>query len=197
MDNLEERIINLERELAQAKGRPSKRRLAPTTIKAVVLIIIIIGVVGILTFVVIPSFHGQKKAPSPNPVPVSIQRKVNFPVYYPVQSKLPVGYTLNTSSFSVGNGAAVYAVSYNQGKKIVFAVQQKPSAVDIQGFYTTHMPLHSDVNTPVGTAAIGVINQQTVVSLPTKSNAWLLITAPLNINQKHLKQVVQAIVKPN
>src|SRR5882724_6239465 len=103
MDNLEERIINLERELAQAKGHPSRGRLAPTFLKAGVLLILIISGIGILTFVTVPGLHSQKQAAKPNPVPVSIQHKVNFPVYYPVQSKLPASYTLNTSSFSVGN----------------------------------------------------------------------------------------------
>lgn len=139
----------------------------------------------------------HRPAAAPNPVPAVVRAGVPFPVYYPAAGKLPAGYTLDASSFSAGNQAVVYRVSYGAGKQITFSVQQKPSASDIQSFYKTHLPLHNDVATSVGTAAVGVLNNQVFVSLPTHDDsAWLLATAPLDIDQAKLKQVLEALQKP-
>jgi hypothetical protein len=139
--------------------------------------------------------HLHHKATPPSPVPLSIRRGVNFSVYYPDPAKLPAGCSLNTASFSSGNQAVIYDVLCSSNKKIVFSVQQKPTATALQGFYKNHLPLHNDVKTNVGTAAIGAIGPQTVVSLPTNGNAWLIITTALPTNQTNLKQVLQTITK--
>jgi len=55
------------------------------------------------------------------------------------------------------------------------------------------MPLHTTLNTNVGVATIGALNNQSVVSLPTNTNAWLLITAPGNTNQDNLKTIIKSL----
>ena len=128
-----------------------------------------------------------------DPVPTSVRRSVSFNIYYPVQSRLPAGYILNTSSFTSNKLAVVYEVSAPNQQKLVFSLQQKPSTTDLQVFNSKYLPLHLTVTTGVGVAAIGVLNQKTLVSLPTNSNAWILITAPINTNQDQLSQVLNAL----
>jgi len=135
---------------------------------------------------------------STGPVPAAISHAVNFPVYYPDQKKLPAGYVLDINSFSlpIQNGVA-YNVNYDTNKKIVFSVQIKPADTEIQSFNGNYIPLRIDYQTPIGQAEIGAYNNhgdvQTMVSVPTKTNAWIIITAPYNINQDQLKQVLGSL----
>jgi hypothetical protein len=142
--------------------------------------------------------HGRHTTvPKPinnSPVPEAVAQAVNFPVYYPDPDKLPAGYTLNTGSFAspVKNGAS-FSVSYDNGKKIVFSVQTKPSDTELQTFNSSYIPLKVDYQTPVGQAEIGAYHNQTLVSLPVVNGPWVVITAPLDINQGQLKTVLSSL----
>lgn len=134
-----------------------------------------------------------------SPVPKSVQKAVSFPVYYPDQKKLPKGYRLDETSFTspVKNGVS-YEVKYGDGKKIVFSGQAKPSNKDLEFFYRSYLPLRYDINMPIGKAEVGAYNNKgkvtTLVSLPiNNSSAWLVITAPSDINQDDLEQVLRSI----
>lgn len=130
-----------------------------------------------------------------SPVPKEVAQAVNFPVYYPDPKKLPAGYSLNTGSFSspVKNGVS-YSVSYGSGQKIVFSVQTKPSDNELQSFNGNYIPLRIDYQTPIGQAEIGAYHSQTLASLPVINGPWIVITAPSDINQDQLKQILNAII---
>ncbi len=143
--------------------------------------------------------HKTGSAPkTTSPVPVSIAQAVNFPIYYPDPKKLPPGYRLNVNSFNspVKNGVT-YSVSYDNSKKIVFSLQEKPSENELTSFDNNYIPLRIDYQTIIGQAEIGAYNNhgniQTLVSLPTRTNAWIIITAPYNINQDELKHVLNSL----
>jgi hypothetical protein len=131
---------------------------------------------------------------SNSPVPRALAQSVNFPVYYPDPKKLPAGYTLNLGSFAapVKNGVN-YSVNYDNGKKIVFSVQLKPADSELQSFNSSYIPLRIDYQTPVGQAEIGSYHSKTLVSLPVINGPWIIITAPLDINQDQLKSVLSSI----
>ncbi len=145
------------------------------------------------------SFHPASQKSSNNTlsiVPANIKAAVNVPIYYPDPKKLPAGYTLDTNSFKkINDQAAGYVVTYDNGKRLVFTVQAKPSADEIDEFYKNQMPLHFSIDTGVGKAAVGVINNQTVASLPTNDKSWLLIAGPTDVNQDQLKQILKSIQK--
>ncbi|MDB5182323.1 MAG: hypothetical protein JWO47_107 [Candidatus Saccharibacteria bacterium] len=135
-----------------------------------------------------------------SPVPKAIRASVNFPVYYPDQKKLPVGYTLDLHSFKNPHpNTLLYNVTYGNGKKLVFALQVKPSDDDIQSFYANLIPLRNKMDVPAGHAEIGAYNNggkidtQSVISLPTATNTWIIITGPGDIDQGQLKQVLTSI----
>src|SRR5262249_43557189 len=97
----------------------------------------------------------------------------------------------------INNQAIGYAVNYGSNQKLIFTIQVKPSDDEISDFYKDSIPLHINVDTSVGKAAIGVANNQTIVSLPTKDQSWVLIAAPTDVNQDQLKQVANSIRKSN
>lgn len=143
--------------------------------------------------------HQTHTLPKPaSPVPAAVSQAVSFPVYYPDQAKLPAGYVLDLNSFKtpVKNGVA-YSVSYGNNQKLVFSLQAKPSANELESFKANYIPLRIDYQTDIGQAEIGAYNNhgnvQTLISLPTKTNTWIIITAPYDTNQDKLKKVLNSL----
>ena len=135
---------------------------------------------------------------STSPVPQSINKQINFPIYYPDAKRLPSGYVLDKNSFrSPQKGVVIYSVIYDSNKKIVFSVQQKPSDSIIQDFYANSIPLRNHFNISLGDLEIGAFGSGktlgTVASLTTKDGSWLIVTAPGDINQLQLEQVMNSL----
>ena len=124
---------------------------------------------------------------------MSEAKELGYDIYYPAQKLLPSGYYLNKNSFVINGKTLIYTVSYGDNNKIVFSDESKPSNAQIQEFYTKDMPIHSTFSTQYGTATLGAINTRALVSLPTNTNAWLLVTAPGNTNQSDFEQVINSI----
>lgn len=154
--------------------------------------------------VILVGFAHRPKAKSAfasSPVPPAISRAVGFLVYYPASDKLPRGYSLDKKSFILSpqkNGVA-YAVKYGDGNKIEITIQSKPSDSELQSATNNFIPLHNELQTPVGQAEIGAYNNhgqtETFVSLPVTNGPWIIMTAPYDIDQSQLKQVVLALRK--
>jgi hypothetical protein len=135
-----------------------------------------------------------------SPVPKEFRKGLTFTIYYPDQKKLPTGYVLDKTSFAnPHDNTLLYRVNYGNGKKLTFALQIKPSADDIESFYANLIPLRNKMDVPAGHAEIGAYNNagkidtQSVVSLPTATNTWIIITGPADIDQGQLKQVLESI----
>lgn len=126
-------------------------------------------------------------------VPTTIRQSAPFTIYYPSPDKLPLGYTLDKDSFSANKDTVLYSVSYDKDQKIVFTLQKKPSSADLTTFYFNQMPLRHEVQLPIGKAAIGVLNNQTMASVPSNKDSWLIVTAPLSVDQDKLEQVLQTL----
>ena len=139
-------------------------------------------------------FIGRQPAGTlPYPIPRSEVLKLGFDIYYPSQKLLTAGYTLDRDSFETTNQVLIYSVSYGDNHKLIFSDQAKPTNTQIQAFYARNLPLNTTLLTSAGLATIGAIRLQTVVSIPTNSNAWIIATAPGNINQSDLDKVMRSI----
>jgi hypothetical protein len=183
----------LKREIARL------RRLTRLYKRVLLILGLIIIVAALLVGGIIIHKHWHKRVPlSPDPVPLSVRKSVGFPVYYPVQNDLPTGYTLDLKSLtSPSNGVLIFTVDYGSNK-IIFSEQKKPSSTQIQSFNANYIPLRTGYQTPAGQAEISAYNNgnknlQTLVSFPTNGSTWIIITAPPNINQNQLEQVLSAI----
>ena len=152
---------------------------------AVIVIVIIVLVIWLVT--------RQPSGTLPYPIPRSEAKQLGFDIYYPSQKLLPSGYSLNKSSFEATNQVLIYSVSYGNGHKIVFSDQAKPTSTQIEAFYTRNLPLNTTLQTNIGLATMGAISDENVVSIPTNTNAWLIVTAPSDINQGSLDQVIKSV----
>ena len=154
--------------------------------------IVVIGTLGYFAY----NFIGNHIADnSCGPAPAAICKEASFTVYIPQANKLPVGYKLDTQSFSYGNQAVIYQINYGNNQHLAVSEEIKPSASDITAFYRQHMPLAFTSQTSSGTVTIGVINNEAVASLPTNTNTWILIAGPLDVSQATLKQTAQALTR--
>lgn len=176
-----------EKRPSDHKRRPKRER------RSFIAIVIVASTVAIAILAVLVIARKNHTPAPPAVVPQHIAQSVSFPVYYPDPQELPSEFMLDRGSFSAANQAVVYSVVYDTNKTIAFTVQEKPSENDLKTFYVNQLPLRNEIKVPAGTAAVGVLNNQTLVSLPTNENAWLLITAPLDVNQDHLQELLGAI----
>lgn len=168
----------------------SKKRIQRIALWSIGIAIII--AVGITTGILLAGESG--------PISKAIRSSISTPVYYPDKAKLPKGYVLDTTSFqSPQPNTLLYSVKYGDGQTLLFSLQPKPSDEEIQRFYSNHIPLRNQVKTPAGRAEIGAYNNadklQTIVSLPTNDDTWILITAPSEIDQSDLKKVLNSLTR--
>jgi hypothetical protein len=147
---------------------------------------LVIGVAGLIVFIV---FSGLR--PPKHNAPHSNFTASSFRVYYPNQSKLPSGYKFNNNSKS-NKQTVIYTVG-SATHQLVFTIQQKPSSETLQNFLTHVIPLHTSLATSIGSAEIGAANNETIVSLPTDSNAWILVTATYNTPSNQLDQILLSL----
>jgi hypothetical protein len=189
--DLEQRIHALERQLQESRLENQRiksdaRFRLPKLLIATLAVVVVLGLVG---------WAIQRLLSTQDPVPVSIRRGAHFDIYIPRQNKLPSGFTFDKSSIGLEDQgqAVVYAISTPSGSRLVVSNQQKPSAAALSLFYKNQMPLTIPVTTPVGVAALGSLNNETVVSLPTNTNTWILMTAPLNFSQRQIQKMLQTL----
>jgi flagellar basal body-associated protein FliL len=168
--------------------KPSRKISKWYYIIAGIIIIVMVAVGAILWFI-----NRQPAGTLPYPIAKSVAKQLGFDIYYPSQKLLPTGYALNRASFEITNQVLIYSVSYGVTHKIIFSDQAKPTNAQIQAFYARNLPLNTTLLTGAGLATIGAINLQTVVSVPTNTNAWIIATAPGNINQNDLSRVMKSI----
>lgn len=141
----------------------------------------------------------QHRMADATPVPADVRSEVNFPVYYPRQSKLPAGYSLDNTSFHLAQpGVVVFAVRTGS-QQLVFSEEEAPGGNIIEKFTTSYIPLHNTISTTFGKAAIGAAGQgahlQTIVSLPIAKGPWLIITAPTGTKQSDMQQILQSLTQ--
>lgn len=138
---------------------------------------------------------------STSPILKSVSSAVAFPVYYPDPSRLPAGYTLNTSTIEVVKpGVVILNVSVPGRKQnIVFSEEVKPSLATINSFLADYIPLHVSFNSPFGSANVGAYNDgngiRSVISLPINNGPWIIATAPGNVSNSIFESIVNTLVK--
>jgi hypothetical protein len=151
------------------------------------ILLIVVIFTGIVTFCMINKHS--------DPIPKQYRSNLSFSVYYPNKSKLPIGYSVNNKSYvNPVKNVLVYAIDYGANHLNV-ALQVKPSASALQEFVRVHLPLNKTVATTLGTATIGVLNNQAVASLPTSGNTWIIISGPTSVNQQKLIQVINSLIE--
>jgi hypothetical protein len=179
-------MSRVKKSIPNTKKRPLTRNIQ--IMIAAVIIIIIAGLISILIVTNKPQ----------NPLPASVVKAVPYSVYYPDTNRLPINFSLIRGSIKVLTGnIVVFSMLGPNNENIIITQQGQPASSVISRFISSTMPLHTLIGTPVGTATVGSYNfnhsLRSIVSLPVIHGPWLIITAPANINQGLLMQVVDSL----
>jgi hypothetical protein len=87
-------------------------------------------------------------------------------------------------------------INSNNGS-VSISQQAQPGSDVIDSFLKTYIPLHTALSTKLGQAQVGASGQasnlHTIASLPIKNGPWLIITAPADISQAELKQIIESL----
>lgn len=178
---------------AQQQAVTPKKRSSLSFLRSkkyiVVCSVIFVGLVVLLT----AAIRNTTTKSTPNDaavVPTSISKQVDFPLYYPDPTKMPQGYTLDRNSFSTNGQVVLFSVSHEENS-IAFSLQKKPSADNLATFYKNQLQLRTETEVPLGKAAVGALNSQRFLSLPTKTDTWIIVTAPMDTNPDTLTELVK------
>jgi len=107
----------------------------------------------------------------PSPFPKDIRSNTTTPLYYP--TKLPPKFTINQNSFSEKNGVVLYSFDTPDGNKLNVTVEKAPKNYNFDDLYGTTMEDTKTVATPLGSAHIGTLGENTMASLVT-GGTWIL-----------------------
>jgi hypothetical protein len=106
-------------------------------------------------------------------------------------SKLPAGVTTQSSRATYGNGAVLFPIQ-DGANTLSVTLQPKPTKDQLTNFTANLIPLHFDVNTPVGKAQTGISQGRSLTSLPTNTSTWIILTAPKDYNIDRLTKILKA-----
>lgn len=136
----------------------------------------------------------------PDPVPPAVLKSVSYSVYYTNPNQLPPGFSLNPKTFeALKPNVVIFSVSDGQKDNIVLSEQAAPSSHTITDFINHYIPLHNQTNVNLGQATIGAYNNRGVIksvfSLVVDNKTWIIGTAPDNISQADLIQIINSLTK--
>ena len=143
---------------------------------AVVIIVVILGLF----------LHGR----SHDPLPAAIKKEANFTLYYPKQ--LPPGFHFDEAKYDPSTKVVTYDYTNSAGNKIYFSLQPKPANFNFDAFNKKQLSGAHQIDTPVGTATIGILEQETVSSVVT-DKTWLLIGAGEKVSLDQLEQASKSL----
>ncbi len=118
-----------------------------------------------------------------------VEKAHDIPLYCIDERKLPSGIVSHTASAHFGSGAVIYNV-VDGNETLSVSLQKKPDEKQLANFVPNIIPLHFQVDTPIGKASIGVHEKQTIVSLPTTSSTWIIITGPASYDPDKMTRLL-------
>jgi hypothetical protein len=136
---------------------------------AVFILILLVGAGCIVAFLILlrPSMPKQITRLASN---------VTFPIYYP--HNLPPGYSLDASTVSSTNNAALFSViNTTTGSRIVVSEQPKPSDIDFNSFYHDEYRRYESLTTPAGDGVIGDAGDSYLANI-TGDKTWIIVKGP-------------------
>lgn len=126
----------------------------------------------------------------PDPIPVNIKQEADFTLYYP--QKLPAGFRFDEAKYDASTRVVTYDYVADGGNKLYFSLQPKPTGFNFDNFDKEQLSGAHQTDTPIGTATIGILQQETVSSV-VADKTWILISAGEKISLDQLEQVSKSL----
>jgi hypothetical protein len=126
----------------------------------------------------------------PDPIPADIKQQADFTLYYP--KKLPADFHFDEAKYDASSRVVTYDYSTKEGNKLYFSLQPKPSGFNFDDFDKKQLSGAHQTDTPIGTATIGILQQETVSSV-VADKTWVLISGGEKISLDQLEQVSKSL----
>lgn len=171
----------------EPEGPESKKelriRLPGFRFVAVTVGILVVIVIAVITGLVL---HGRSR----DPLPADIKQEAGFRLYYPEQ--VPAGFHFDEAKYDSSAKVVTYDYTNTDGNKIYFSLQPKPANFNFNDFNKKQLSGAHQIDTPSGTATIGILQQETVSSVVT-DKSWVLISAGEKVSLDQLEQVSKSL----
>jgi hypothetical protein len=145
-------------------------------------IVVVAVITGAVIFVVRNSQH--------DPLPADVKQEANFALYYP--KEVPSGFHFDQAKYDASTRVVTYDYTTSDGNKLYFSLQPKPAKFNFDNFNKKQLAGAHQTETPVGTATIGILQQETVSSVVT-DKTWIIISAGEKVSLDQLDQVSRSL----
>jgi hypothetical protein len=153
------------------------------SLKLVIICVVVICVVGGgIFFALNRSGH--------DPLPYTVKQQAHFQLYYP--TFVPDGFRFDEAAYDPSTKVVTYDYSTINGNRIYFSLQPKPAGFNFDKFNKKQLTGTSQVATPLGTATVGVLQEQTVSSIVT-DKTWIIISSGEKVSLDQLQQVSKSL----
>ena len=155
-------------------------------------VILTAGVIALALVISVAAIvaHGR----SHDPLPADIRQEAGFTLYYPAH--VPTGFRFDEAKYDPSAKVVTYDYANADGNKIYFSLQPKPANFDFNDFNKKQLSGAHQIDTPVGTATIGILQPETVSSVVT-NKTWILISAGEKVSLDQLEQASKSLTAVN
>ncbi len=106
-------------------------------------------------------------------------------------TKLPSDVTSDTTQAIIQDSALIFSAKDNT-TTIAVSLQKNPGTEKVKTFIEKIIPLHLETDTSIGKGLTGISGDQSITSLSTSSDTWIIITTPKDYDPDRLIKILQA-----
>lgn len=154
---------------------------------------ILIAIIGSIVIIVLSIRLIIKNQPTTNPIPFTISKSVNFKLYYPV--KLPKGYYIDQTSFTVESGSVIFSYRDKQGSIIYFTEKSTPDSLQLGGYINANLSNIRVIKNKYGSAYIGtsLVQEPNPIISYVAGTTWVIVNPSANLSNLVLNSLIQSL----
>lgn len=153
-----------------------------------------LSLLGLLVAGVMGGFYVLNSAPA-DPLPQDVKQQAKqegFNLYYP--TKLPSSdFYFDQAAYDQADKVVTYKYAAPGGKALYVSIQPKPKDLNYEEFRTKQLTGARQIDTPLGTADIGLLHEVTVSSIITDKE-WIMISSGQGVDIGNLEQASRSLV---
>jgi hypothetical protein len=125
---------------------------------------------------------------SNSPLPRSVAKQVNFPLYLPDDSQ---GVKIDKDSYSFQEGALTYTARTPDNRQVFLSEQHVPKSFDLTGFLQ-HIKNKQTVANQYGQGQAGISENNLIIS-QIIGDTWIFMSGPIDMEPAQLTRVFQSL----
>lgn len=150
-----------------------------------------LGLAILIVTMAVAGWYIYQQSDASKPVPQSVVRAVNFPLYYP--TKLPDGFHVDRQSIKATNNQTVEFSIEQDNQKILVTEAAKPE-LSYEQIYSERLADRRDFDTPAGKVSVGnfKVNDDRAGGSLLTARTWVIVIAPRGYSLDRLSDVMRS-----